>query len=90
VTASRLRALTVGPVLSCSPVVICDERGRRFEIVTHAVTTERATDKDGKEVAAGVPVLTLVVRELKGDGSGRHVPAECEADVRALHGSRGD
>jgi len=63
-TASRLRALTAGQVLSCSPVVICDESGRRYELVTHAVTTDRETDRNGKEKATAVPVLTLVLREV--------------------------
>ena len=67
-TASRLRALTAGQVLSCSPVVICDESGRRFELVAHAVTTERSADQDGKEKAVSVPVLTLVVRPAGGGG----------------------
>ena len=66
--AARLRALTAGQVLSCSPVVICDEQGRRFELVAHAVTTERVTAADGKEKAAAVPVLTLVVRPAGGGG----------------------
>lgn len=63
-TASRLRALTAGQVLSCSPVVMCDESGRRYELVAHAVTTDRETDQDGKEKATAVPVLTLVLREV--------------------------
>jgi hypothetical protein len=67
VNAARLRALTAGQVLSCSPVVICDESGRRFELVAHAVTRSVVTE-DGKEKAAAVPVLTLVVRPAGGGG----------------------
>lgn len=63
-TASRLRALTAGQVLSCSPVVLEDEHGRRFEVVDHTVICPRTTDDQGRERPDGAPVLTLVVREV--------------------------
>lgn len=66
-TAAQLRSVTAGHVLACSPVALCDDQGRRFEVVGHEVATERATDTDGKERAAGVPVLTLLLRQVAGD-----------------------
>jgi hypothetical protein len=71
-TASALRAITSGQVLACSPVVLVDESGRRYELVGRAVTCERKTDGDGKETPAGVPVLTLVVRTTDGQADQPH------------------
>lgn len=63
--ASELRALTTaGPVLSCSPVVIEDEHGNRFEIVGRSAAVPSETDSDGRKKPAGVPVLRLVIRQL--------------------------
>lgn len=68
-TAARLRALTCGRVLSCSPVVLCDEQGRRYELVRPIVTCDGATDeKTGQTKPTASPVLTLVIRPVGGEG----------------------
>lgn len=71
-TAAHLRSLTAGQVLACSPVVLVDESGRRYELVDRAVTCERKADADGRETPAGVPVLTLVVRAAGGQADQPH------------------
>jgi len=57
--------MTGGQVLACSPVVIVDGDGRRFELVGREVTCKKAPDKGGEMRATAPPVLTLVIREVK-------------------------
>lgn len=65
-TAAQLRSLTVGRVLACSPVVIVGDHGRRFELVSHAVTCDGAEDANGVRKPTASPVLTLVIRQVAG------------------------
>lgn len=67
-TAGELRALTVsgGLVWSASPVRLVTEDGRVLDVVEHRVTAPNRTRDDGVTVMAGVPTLTLVVREQPG------------------------
>lgn len=63
-TAAELRSLTAaGPVLACSPVELVTPDGRRLEVVHAAAAVPSAPGEGGVERPAGVPVLTLTVRE---------------------------
>ena len=58
--------MTAGQLFARSPVVIAGDDGTRYEFVTHEIVCERAVTADGREVPAGVPVLTIVVRKAGG------------------------
>lgn len=63
-TAARLRAMTGGQLFATSPVVIEDESGRRYEVIGRRVECEGKADEQGVTKPAGVPVLTLVLKEV--------------------------
>lgn len=75
-TAARLRSIcTAPPVLALSEVVLCDERGRRYELVRPLTTSaSEVDDKTGRLRPTGVPVLTLVLREVVADARTGETP----------------
>ena len=64
--ASGLRAISNAKgSLACSPVIIRTADGRRFEIVEVQCQQVRTKSDKGIETMAGVPVLTILIEELK-------------------------
>lgn len=62
-TAAHLRSLTTaGAVLPCSPVRLVTPDGTVYEIDAKRLDCKTHTTDDGRELPAGVPVLTLFIR----------------------------
>lgn len=64
--AAQLRSISNAKgSLACSTVIIRTADGRRFEIAEVQCQQVRIVSDKGIETMAGVPVLTILIEELK-------------------------